>query len=598
MYECPSCGGNLRFDIASQQMKCIFCDSQYDPYAVKDKSTEVSEGYYEINSFICPQCGGEMLGDDTDVTAFCSFCGAANVLSSRLVKEKRPDKIIPFKVTKEQCKKAYLEKAKKTWFVAKEYKDAKYVDGFRGIYMPYWQYDQCAKGKLTLKGTTTHTKGNYEYTEHYDLKGKIDAECDGLAYDASSSFSDNISQMLAPYDIKEETAFTPAFMSGFYADTADLSEEIYQETAKKVASAGIYAKLKQEPSFKKYTMKDTNNTQTMQNKLTVSKSYRNMYPVWFMSYRNKDRVAYSTINGQNGRVVANLPKNPTAYLLASLALAVPIFLLLSFLPVMLPSVFLTIVTACGMLGIWLLCWQLKTISIRDKQEDDLGALAKRQEQEFLRRQKEMELENQLDADLGITYDTAEFDASTKATDAEEEDATENGGAESTDEDATDETGPEPTDEDATEEAEEDSQKVKSNVKKSKTKIEVKEVSIGGTILGMLVTLVAGIVGAWIAPVVVIIIAAIADIVFLSHIYKYKTELKLSGGSFGWFVLLASLVGLVLVATASIHDILFYGCAIVILVLTVLNILECITHYNMLVTKPLPQFEKKGGDDDA
>lgn len=32
-----------------------------------------------------------------------------------------------------------------------------------------------------------------------------------------------------------------------------------------------------------------------------------MLPVWFLSYRNKDRVAYATVNGQTGKVAADIP---------------------------------------------------------------------------------------------------------------------------------------------------------------------------------------------------------------------------------------------------------------------------------------------------
>ena len=54
------------------------------------------------------------------------------------------------------------------------------------------------------------------------MKGHVDAYYKGLSFDASSSFSDNISEQLAPYDVKGMKAFTPAYLSGFYADTADV----------------------------------------------------------------------------------------------------------------------------------------------------------------------------------------------------------------------------------------------------------------------------------------------------------------------------------------------------------------------------------------
>ena len=38
MYECPNCGGNLRYDIPSKMMACASCDSKFDPYEVSDKN--------------------------------------------------------------------------------------------------------------------------------------------------------------------------------------------------------------------------------------------------------------------------------------------------------------------------------------------------------------------------------------------------------------------------------------------------------------------------------------------------------------------------------------------------------------------------------
>lgn len=67
-----------------------------------------------------------------------------------------------------------------------------------------------------------------------------------------------------------------------------------------------------------------------------------MYPVWFLSYRNGDRVAYATVNGQTGKVVADMPLDTRKYLLASLLLFLPIFLLLNLFLTLRPMVLMTI----------------------------------------------------------------------------------------------------------------------------------------------------------------------------------------------------------------------------------------------------------------
>lgn len=56
-------------------------------------------------------------------------------LTAGLPREKRPDYIVPFQITKEDCKKAYGKMMRHAIFAPKELKDPRNVDNFRGIYM-------------------------------------------------------------------------------------------------------------------------------------------------------------------------------------------------------------------------------------------------------------------------------------------------------------------------------------------------------------------------------------------------------------------------------------------------------------------------------
>ena len=53
-------------------------------------------------------------------------------------------------------------------------------------------------------------------------------------------------------------------------------------------------------------------------------------PVWFLTYRKDDRVAYAVMNGSTGKITADLPIDEKKYILGSLLLAVPFFALLAF----------------------------------------------------------------------------------------------------------------------------------------------------------------------------------------------------------------------------------------------------------------------------
>ena len=86
-----------------------------------------------------------------------------------------------------------------------------------------------------------------------------------------------------------------------------------------------------------------------------------MFPVWFLSYRKKDRVAYATVNGQTGLVVADIPIDPKRYLLGSLLLAIPIFALLAWSAFLQPSSLVMTTLLLSLLSIGVYCYECVSI---------------------------------------------------------------------------------------------------------------------------------------------------------------------------------------------------------------------------------------------
>lgn len=375
MYECPNCGGNLKFDIESQLLKCDYCLTVQNPYEItKDRDAEESNAF-NVTIFTCPQCGGEIMSTDTSAAEFCSFCGASTILNSRISNEKRPMRIIPFKQTKDACKTAYISRMKRALFAPDELKEEKYIDSFRGIYMPYWAYHISQCGSVTLKGEKSYRKGNYLYKEEYRLTGDIDACYHNLSYDASSSFSDNISERIAPFDTKDLQEFTPSFLSGFYADTADVDSGLYRNEALTLANATSFSKLKGHRAFTGINISlETGNIPSANQALctTYNPPERVMYPVWFMSYRKGDRIAYATVNGQTGKVTADIPIDIKKYTIGSVLLAIPIFIFLNLFFTIKPTLLLRYSTLLAEGAVFLHLWEIVKIYHRDKRNDDQG----------------------------------------------------------------------------------------------------------------------------------------------------------------------------------------------------------------------------------
>lgn len=376
MFACKNCGGNVKYDIASGQLACEYCHSLFDPYAYEDKTSdaEVSKDF-DATIFTCPQCGGEIISTDNTAAGFCSFCGASTVLYSRISKEHRPDYIIPFQKTKDDCKQAYSRLMAKAIFAPSELKDPKKIDSFRGIYMPYWTYYVTLDGSLNIPATKSQRRGDYIITDHFNLTGTLDSYYKGLSYDASSSFDDSISESLAPYDVKGMKGFTPAYLSGFYGDTADVDSAVYKPDAEETAFTSTVDSINKVPAFRGYNIKKGSQTPQSLNTTTKEINY-SLFPVWFMSYRNNDRVAYATVNGQTGKVVADIPISFKKFLAGSFITAIPIFILLCFISVLTPGRTMLLVGFLSIAVNFIYSRELASVALKESGEDDLGKLSK------------------------------------------------------------------------------------------------------------------------------------------------------------------------------------------------------------------------------
>lgn len=104
--------------------------------------------------------------------------------------------------------------------------------------------------------------------------------------DTSSSFDDAIGCSIEPFDTKGSVPYKTAYTAGFYADTED-------DKRKKTGERSIYL------------------------------------PTWFLAYRGRDnKVSYAVLNGQNGKMFADIPVSPVKFVFAGLVLALVGFLCL------------------------------------------------------------------------------------------------------------------------------------------------------------------------------------------------------------------------------------------------------------------------------
>ena len=380
MYECPNCGGELRFDIASQKLICAHCKKTTEYTDLKEESAakeaeipEENEAYF----FRCPNCGGRIMSTNLTAAEYCSYCGAFAVLEREKGSFRRGDCIVPFKKTKEEIKDLYAKTVAKKIYAPSAMRDPAFLDRFRGIYMPYWLYDVKLGPDIRFTAKTTERDGNYEVRKTHALTCKSEITFDGVPYDASSTLRDSLGQAVTPFETKDMIPYTPAVMLGFYADRPDTPAETYEEEARNAAAETAFDRITEAAGFSDPKPDKPEDIWKLRGQMKVRlEKIRSAYlPVWFLTWRDKDRVAYSVVNGQTGEVCAELPVSFGRYLLFSLLTAVPLFVLIHFFLTITPY---TILFFAGLLAAVMgqvYTRQLTAIALREMHADDKGYLA-------------------------------------------------------------------------------------------------------------------------------------------------------------------------------------------------------------------------------
>lgn len=370
-FRCTQCNGSMVFDIASQQMKCQHCGSTCAPQdfrfrdaavsALSEDSAQacphcsapLSEEDWTLKAcpycggtlpergalpeqrtadalavFLCQNCGAELEATEDSLIGLCPYCGAQSMVRDTTREGSAVERIIPFKITRERCGELYADFTKKVRYLPRDFRDAQHLQSFTGIYMPYYEYD-ADFGQAALTGTKTAEQHvRYDVVNTYSLPLELEgAYLRGAPFDGSKYLDDEISRRAMPFDTTQEVVFHPAYLSGFYADASTVPPELYEEDARKQAEQDVMGEAEAKVSEAHGIKLESSSTL----ETTVTDHHSVLFPLWFLTWRKGDRVAYAVINGVSGKVVSDLPLDLRAFWLGCGKLALVIFLLLELL---------------------------------------------------------------------------------------------------------------------------------------------------------------------------------------------------------------------------------------------------------------------------
>ena len=329
-YKCPGCGAAIEFKPDKQKFHCDFCLSEYTEQEINDIYKELEEENTQtetetvgeadhLASYSCNSCGAEVVTDDTTTSTFCYYCHNPVIISDRLSGGFKPNKMIPFTVDKEKAKKIFLDWAMEKKFVPKEFYSDSQLEKITGIYLPYWWADCQVDVDYIGEGRNIRVwrTGDTEYTEtkKYQVVRKGQIEINNVEELAFTKIDNNLLNGIAPYNENEAIDFSMPYLSGFFAEQYDVSEEEITPKIEAQIKNSVKNLINDSITGFASTTEKSNNT----NILTKEMNYT-LLPAWVLTYQYEGKTYVFAVNGQTGKSSGELPVNKSKMLGVSAAI--------------------------------------------------------------------------------------------------------------------------------------------------------------------------------------------------------------------------------------------------------------------------------------
>ncbi|MCR5327997.1 MAG: hypothetical protein K6E12_03950 [Saccharofermentans sp.] len=312
---CRNCGHALVFDPQSQMLCCGACGGSFRPDEIQAESKEYrqdlkaksaqevynskEEQLMDCYVYQCSECGGEIIINGTEASTTCIYCGNPNVVFSRIAKQKCPEFVLPFSVTKERAIELVREKVGKGIFVPREIKNFS-PNLVRGIYIPYWVVNADFANAVVIQGQVK--SGKNSVTRYFGRAGKMKLR--NLPIDASEALSDESSSRLEPFDLTRLKPFDDDYLAGFYSNISDVTYSDLRHAT--LLRATEYFDNDAIGSVKASAKKVISSSPSL--KLDNDMVYA-MLPAWFITFKYKGKHNTILVNGDTGKVVCGIPWN-------------------------------------------------------------------------------------------------------------------------------------------------------------------------------------------------------------------------------------------------------------------------------------------------
>lgn len=312
--KCPTCGSELSFDPSTKKLKCCSCGNFYEfdlvlsnekhDLDLEQQNISTENWAKESKLVKCNSCGANIMINGLAITQECPYCGSKYIVETKEVPGLKPDCVVPFAFNQEDAKVKFKQKIKGKFFVPHKLKKEFSEAEVKGIYIPAFSFDGETFSHYT--GTVqiakqVKTKDGYRTVyETRPISGTYSYDYCNLLIESSTQIDDSQLSSIIPYNLHESYAYNNDFLRGYYVEQyVDTIKTCHDLAVNKVASdikSGIGSK---HSGTVTSLFVDTNYSNEKYN-------YQ-LLPLYYVSFKYKDKQYTALMNGQTGKVGKGLP---------------------------------------------------------------------------------------------------------------------------------------------------------------------------------------------------------------------------------------------------------------------------------------------------
>lgn len=322
-HTCASCGGVEVYHTKEAMLRCLFCHTTTP--IVKEKEVTyhpleeaqedlVLERSHEVS---CMKCGASFSVEASHFSLACPYCKTPLLLEP--THPLKPDRVLPFRVSKEDAQKAFKRWVGSLWFAPSALSDSLKGEGkLKGCYVPHLVFrfkthtrysgERGEAYYVTVRRRVTDANGRSKEIEvqqrrirWYPTHGEVRGSFRDLCVSASKEVNRQRVEALEPWSVGGAYDFNDAFLSGFEASEYTLS----------LSESFTYAKQKSQSSIERAIRADIGgDEQRIHSKKTTYLQPAYLYvlfPLWRASFVWKKESYEYMVHGVTAKVSGERP---------------------------------------------------------------------------------------------------------------------------------------------------------------------------------------------------------------------------------------------------------------------------------------------------